>query len=70
MLDEPPSLEIMLHMFYEQEKNIIISSFWEGGWYVGIGDDLNGFDDGVNGLKLSDVSPWLWAKFKEMYGNT
>lgn len=39
----PVSLEAVMLELYGQEQNISISSFFDRGWKVGIGDETNGF---------------------------
>ena len=29
---------------YDSEIDISVSSFWDDGWSIGIGDDMNGYD--------------------------
>ena len=39
-----PSLETVLARLYRSEINVSISTFWDGGWDVKLGDDMNGFE--------------------------
>ena len=32
-----------LRRLYDSEINVQISSFWDGGWMVKLGDEINGF---------------------------
>lgn len=32
-----------LHKLYQSEINVRITSFWDGGWYVCLGDEVNGY---------------------------
>jgi len=36
-------LEQELKKLYDSEINVSITSFWDGGWRVALGDELNGF---------------------------
>lgn len=42
------TLAPVLRDFYAWEINVSISSFWDGGWQVKIGDETNGFTDVAN----------------------
>ncbi len=37
------TLEEILTKIYDREQNIKISTFWDGGWTLAIGDDANGY---------------------------
>ena len=47
-LESRPKLEPTLNALYASERNIEISSFWDGGWFFRLGDPVNGwgFGDG------------------------
>ena len=36
-------IEIVMKNLYESEINCSISSFWDNGWDVKLGDEMNGF---------------------------
>lgn len=38
-------IEQALKALYAEEINVQISSFWDGGWTVKIGDEMNGFSE-------------------------
>lgn len=50
-------MEQELKKIYDSEINIRITSMWDGGYSVSIGDTLNGFipEEEVYGLKLEEI---------------
>jgi hypothetical protein len=46
---------------YGQEINWAVSSFWDGGWTVKLGDDLNGFvaENTFHPKDLGKAAKWL-----------
>lgn len=60
------TLPEIMQRYYDAEQNIEISSFWDGGWDVYIGDKANGFKDQTNCETLKDVVEWLVEKFEEL----
>lgn len=36
-------MEQELKKMYDSEINVQISSFWDGGWRIALGDELNGY---------------------------
>lgn len=44
---------------YASEINCAVSSFYDGGWTVRLGDDANGFMAEASGLAWAEVEPWL-----------
>lgn len=62
------SLEELLQWFYDQERNIMLFSFWDGGWELE-------FDYGQEWSErqlfrtLDEVKVWLLEKKKEIEKN-
>jgi hypothetical protein len=40
---QPTNLEDVLRALYAAERNVRIQSFWDCGWRVRVGDEMNGF---------------------------
>lgn len=60
-----------LQKMYDSEINVRISSFWDGGWYVMVGDDMNGFHRPKwDCCELHEVIPALQELIKEHYPNS
>jgi hypothetical protein len=55
------SLTQVLQALYRSEINVTISCFWDGGWEVQLGDQLNGFvaETWFDNAKLDDAAAWL-----------
>lgn len=52
-------LQQTLEHLYRREINCGLSSFWDGGWDVWIGDELNGYRAEGNVNTLAEAAPWL-----------
>lgn len=65
-----PSLTAVMQALYASEINVEISSFWDGGWDVKLGDQMNGFKVEKNFDNLDDAAPWLIAEAKTAYPNS
>lgn len=63
------TLETVLAALYRNEINCGLSSFWDGGWTVWIGDEMNGrraeaeFDRG----DLDKIPAWLADNAERLY---
>lgn len=44
---------------YHSEINFSVSTFWDGGFEVKLGDEMNGFKAEGNVLRWGMVEPWL-----------
>lgn len=55
----PTDLQYQLKRLYDLEINVRLSSFWDGGWTVEIGDEMNGFTETAGSLTLDEVVGWL-----------
>lgn len=52
---------------YCSEINCGIQSFWDGGWTVWLGDDMNGRVCEESDMKMSELPSWLHRKACEHY---
>lgn len=52
-------LEKVMEVLYDAEVNCDISSFWDVGWVVRLGDHHNGFKATVNMDTLEHAGRWL-----------
>jgi len=52
-----------LQTTYEQERNVQLSSFWDGGWTVKHGDEINGFSEPERFDNLFDVATDIAANY-------
>ena len=62
------NLQTILGQFYDYETNVQVSSFWDGGWTIKIGDEMNGFKESKNFDTLEEGTTWLYSKFNEKFG--
>lgn len=44
---------------YYSEINFAVSSFWDGGFRVQLGDELNGFSADTTCRQWGEIEPWL-----------
>lgn len=58
-------LEEIMAMYYKAEQNIKISCFWDGGWHVEIGDDINGYKDNSDILSIKEAKEFLLKWYEE-----
>ena len=70
-------LSAVLYELYGSEINVSISSFWDGGWEVKLGDEMNGFIATTNVKDIFAAGQWLAeeafvrypdSKFALLYG--
>ena len=58
----------VLRRLYESEINVSLTSFWDGGWTVKLGDEMNGFVAEASHVReLSVVATWLDENAREHY---
>jgi len=59
----------VLRALYGSEINVSVSSFWDGGWGVRLGDDWNGFDADKEfpNDQLDDAAVWLIEQALVLY---
>ena len=56
-------------LLYRNEINCGMSSFWDAGWHVWIGDHMNGHDATEDFLDehCDQIAPWLLSEAKRLY---
>lgn len=59
-------IQTILEKFYYHEINVELSSFWDGGWKVKIGDDTNGFMTERCCDSLNEAGEWLEGRLKKL----
>lgn len=65
------NLQRELKKLYDSEINVQISSFWDGGWYVQLGDEINGFQKpDWDGCELKELVPAIRELAKKYYPNS
>jgi len=52
---------------YDSEINASISTFWDGGFDVKIGDEMNGFMAETNVASFAEAEAWLEAEAKRLF---
>lgn len=57
----------VLQDLYDSEINVSISTFWDGGYQVKLGDDMNGFKASWTIERWGQVEPWLIEQAIEHY---
>jgi hypothetical protein len=58
---------IILQDMYDSEINFSIVTFWDGGFYIKLGDDMNGFDAKGNAKDFASAVEWLRVQAIEKY---
>lgn len=53
----------ILNWLYDEEQNVLIGSFWDGGWNVALGDSVNGFSATGDFEDLGDGVRWLLESY-------
>jgi hypothetical protein len=63
------ALETVLGALYAHEINCGLQSFWDGGWSVWIGDDMNGVraEADFQRDQLTDIPAWLADNAERLY---
>lgn len=61
------NLEQELKKIYDSEINVHLDSFWDGGWHIQVGDNMNGFHDAGYGYSIEEVIPTLKELIKQHY---
>lgn len=51
--------ESLMQRLYDSEINVWVISFYDGGFYVRLGDEMNGFRAEARLNTWSDVEEWL-----------
>ncbi|MGX4770335.1 hypothetical protein ACWAUC_11090 [Bradyrhizobium guangdongense] len=65
--DAPDQTAQILQALYAHEINFAIVAFWDSGFLVKLGDELNGFDAIGRADKFADAVEWLLARAVERY---
>lgn len=55
---------------YDSEINFKISCFWDAGFDVALGDDLDGVKDSTNVHRVGEIEPWLTKAAINYYPNS
>jgi len=59
-LEKGPDLQYLLQALYNSVINCGLQSFWDGGWTVWIGDDMNGKEEATfDNDRIWDIATWL-----------
>lgn len=67
MLAEQITLAGVPERLCQSEINFSLSSFWDGGWTVKLGDEMNGFREEASIQDYWDALKWLDEKAREHY---
>lgn len=59
-----------LQKIYDSEINFKISTFWDGGFDIALGDELNGIEAKTTVDVADDIVPWLKENFLEHFPNS
>jgi hypothetical protein len=59
----------VMQALYASEINCSVSSFWDGGWLVQLGDYMNGYkaEQTFDDDKLEDAADWLIEEGKRAF---
>ena len=57
----------LLEQLYKSEINLQIDWFWDSGFSIRIGDEMNGFDAEFSSDDLQECIEWVEKKAKELY---
>ena len=60
-------MEVLFKDLYDSEINVSLSWFWDAGFTVKIGDEVNGFVAQTTVATLLEVQDWLIETVKELY---
>lgn len=61
------TLDEVLDKLYNSEINWHISSFWDNGFDVKLGDEMNGFDAETNVATSTEAAAWLDEQARKWY---
>ena len=61
------SLSEVLDKLYASEVNFTISSFWDNGIDVALGDETNGYDAEGNVQTAAEAAEWLDREARQLY---
>lgn len=57
----------IIQKLYDSEINVSISSFWDAGFDVKLGDDMNGFVAETQVKTFAEVEAWLDQEVRKRY---
>lgn len=57
----------VLQDIYDCEINFRVQTFWDGGFEIDLGDEMNGLKDGATVRRWGEVEPWLMAAVIKHY---
>lgn len=57
----------IMQRLYDSEINAVVSSFYDDGFYVKLGDEMNGFVAEGHCITWADVEEWLTAMARIHY---
>lgn len=57
----------VLELLYDREINTSVSCFWEGGWDLAIGDDMNGWKARTTVEDLEEAPRWFLINAAVLY---
>ena len=60
-------MEVLFKDLYDSEINVSLSWFWDAGFTVKIGDEVNDFIAQTTVQTLLEVQDWLIETVKELY---
>lgn len=67
MTNTPSDVFLIPQRLYDSEINFSISCFWDGGFTVKIGDDINGFKADEQVGTYGQALEWLDRKVRQRY---
>lgn len=57
----------IFQLLYDSEINFSISTFWDAGFDVKLGDDMNGFQAETQVRTIAEAEEWLAATARQHY---
>lgn len=57
----------ILEEFYKNEINLSISCFWDRGWELKIGDEINGWKLILNSFYLTEIEDFLNNECRKIF---
>ena len=66
-----PNLPLVLQALYAHEINVGMQSFYDGGWQVWIGDEMNGrrAEESFEREDFHEIPAWLMRAATRLYPN-
>lgn len=66
-MPETPAPTPLLQRLYDSEINVGLTSFWDNGWTVWIGDAMNGRQAEATVPTLAEAEAWLTKAARAVY---